>query len=124
MAELAAVNASPLIFLAHAGILDFLRFAAPEIVVPVAVAEEIRRRGPGEPTARAIQGIKWLREVETSPPPPAVLAWHLGPGESSVLAWCLEHPGSETIVDDLSDRFFAMASERAFPSRTCAGRWR
>lgn len=104
MAELAAVNASPLIFLAHAGSLRFLRYAAPEIIVPVAVAEEIRRRGPEDPTARAIRETPWLRELPAPAPPPAILAWDLGPGESSVLAWCLEDTGREAIVDDLAAR--------------------
>lgn len=104
MAELAAVNASPLIFLAHAGFLDFLRFAAPEIVVPRAVAEEIRRRGSADPTARALLETSWLLERETPEPPARLQAWDLGQGESGVLAWCLANPGSQAIVDDLSAR--------------------
>jgi len=43
VADRAAVNASPLIFLARAGLLDLLRLAAPEVVVPAPVAEEISR---------------------------------------------------------------------------------
>ena len=37
-------------------------------------------------------------------PPPQVLNWDLGPGESSVLAWCAAHPGALAIVDDLAAR--------------------
>jgi hypothetical protein len=60
--------------LAHAGFLDFLRYAAPEIVIPHAVAEEIRRRGPADPTAQAIRNSPWLRENEPSLPPPRMQA--------------------------------------------------
>lgn len=104
MSELAAVNASPLIFLAHASLLHFLRYAAPELVVPVPVAEEILRRGPKDPTARALAATRWLRTVEAPETPPRLQAWDLGPGESAVLAWCLENPGAQAIVDDLAAR--------------------
>jgi len=33
-----------------------------------------------------------------------ILAWDLGKGESSVLAWAHAHPGTEVIIDDLSGR--------------------
>jgi hypothetical protein len=45
VAERPAVNASPLIFLSRAGLLNMLRLEGSEIVVPETVAVEIRRRG-------------------------------------------------------------------------------
>lgn len=48
MAERPAVNASPLIFLARAGLLDLLQLVSPEVVVPEAVAAEIQRRGTSD----------------------------------------------------------------------------
>lgn len=104
MAEPSAVNASPLIFLARAGFTDFLQLSAPEIVVPGPVAAEIRRRGLEDPTARVLARTPWLRVIDPSPPPPTVQRWDLGPGESAVLSWCLAHPGSEAIIDDLAAR--------------------
>ena len=104
MGELAAVDASPLIFLAHARLLHFLRYAAPELVVPIPVAEEISRRGSKDPTAQALAETRWLRTVEAPVTPPNLQAWDLGPGESAVLAWCLGNPGSQAIVDDLAAR--------------------
>ena len=45
MAEPPAINASPLIYLARAGLLDFHQLVAETVVVPAAVIDEIQRRG-------------------------------------------------------------------------------
>lgn len=104
VADHPAVNASPLIFLAHANLLELLRLLGDEVLVPRAVAEEIRRRGPRDPTARALESASWLRVVEVPDIPPRIERWDLGAGESAVLAWCVEHPGTEAIIDDLAGR--------------------
>ena len=109
MPERPAVNASPLIFLARGGLLDLLRLAGEEIVVPAAVAAEIRRRGSTDLTVQAIEGTSWLVVVETPPIPGLIQAWDLGEGESSVLAWAYAYPGTEAIVDDLAARRCAAA---------------
>lgn len=64
MAERPAVNASPLIFLAGAGLLDLLRLQAEEIVIPRSVAEEIQRRGADDLTVQAIEKATWLEVIE------------------------------------------------------------
>jgi len=107
VADEPAVDASPLIFLTKAGRLDFLRLVADEIVVPDAVAAEIRRRGREDPTAQALAALPWLQVIGTPPVPPVLQSWDLGPGESSVLTWCLAKPGTEAIIDDLAARSFA-----------------
>lgn len=109
MAERPSVDASPLIFLSHSSLLDLLQLVAPELVVPLPVAEEIQRRGSQDPTARALASTRWLQVVEPVEPPAQVLSWDLGPGESSVLGWCVLHPGAEAIVDDLAARRCAQA---------------
>jgi predicted nucleic acid-binding protein len=109
LAERPAVNASPLILLARANLLDFLQLAGPEIVVPSPVADEIRREGPQDPAARALGTISWLTVVEPPPVPAVIQAWDLGAGESSVLAWAHAHPGTLVIVDDLPGRRCAAA---------------
>lgn len=103
VAEAPAVDASPLIFLGKTGHLDLLRLTAEEIVVPEPVASEIQRRGPQDITARALAQTPWLRVVPSPPIPTAIQSWDLGPGESAVLAWCLDS-GSEAILDDLAAR--------------------
>ena len=50
MAERPAVNASPLIFLSRADMLDMLKMEGERIVIPKTVADELKRRGPGDPT--------------------------------------------------------------------------
>lgn len=109
MAERPAVNASPLIFLARAGLIDFLQFLGTEIVVPEAVALEIQRRGPTDVTAQAIANTTWLTVTPTLPIPAQIQSWGLGAGESSVLAWGHTHPGTEIILDDLPARRCAAA---------------
>ena len=98
------MNASPLIFLARAGLLDLLQLVSPEVVIPRPVADEIKRRGSSDPTAIAISGSTWLRVVDPHTVPPEIMSWDLGRGEAAVLAWCVAHRGAEAIIDDLSGR--------------------
>jgi predicted nucleic acid-binding protein len=109
VAERAVVNASPLISLSRAGLVDLLQLLSSEIIVPEIVASEIEIRGTSDPTARAIANAGWLLVTKTPPVPAQIQSWGLGPGESSVLAWAYAHPGSEAIVDDLAGRRCAAA---------------
>jgi predicted nucleic acid-binding protein len=104
VADPAVVNASPLIFLTGAGLLDLLQLLSSEIIVPEIVASEIEIRGKSDPTAQAIANTAWLVVTQTLPVPTQIQSWGLGPGESSVLAWAHAHPGCEAILDDLAAR--------------------
>jgi predicted nucleic acid-binding protein len=104
LAERPAVNASPLIYLSRGGLVELLQLVAPEIVVPLAVAQELRRRGPEDPAVAALASNPWLVVLETPPVPPIIQAWDIGPGESAVLAWAHAAPGTLVIVDDLAAR--------------------
>lgn len=103
------INASPLIFLSRASRVDLLRVVADEVLVPAPVAEEVARRGPGDPSARAVSETGWLVVVQAAASDPRVLAWDLGPGESAVLTLALERPGLEVVIDDLAGRRCAQA---------------
>jgi predicted nucleic acid-binding protein len=81
------VNASPLIFLSRAGLLDMLKMEGDEIVIPKIVAEEIRRRGPDDLAVQAIETTAWLTVIDATSIPDTIRAWDLGDGEASVLAW-------------------------------------
>jgi predicted nucleic acid-binding protein len=104
VAERPAVNASPQTFLAHGGFLHLLQRVSTELVGPRPVAEEILRRGPEDPTAKALATLGWLELVDPPDGPSQILSWDLGPGESSVLGCCLRQPGTEAILDDLAAR--------------------
>ena len=66
MADRAIVNASPLIFLSKAHLTHLLQLAAPQVLVPEAVAAEIGRRGPDDITARTLASASWLMTVVVS----------------------------------------------------------
>jgi predicted nucleic acid-binding protein len=114
VSSLPVVNASPLIFLSHAGHIDLLQIEGPSVCVPGAVAKEIRRRGAHDLTVGNLKTTPWLHEVELVQPASRVLAWKLGPGETAVLSWALNHPGSVAIVDDLAARRCAEVLEVPF----------
>ena len=90
-------------------LLDYLRLAGDPVMLPSVVAQEIQRADANDPAARALGQTSWLVIVDPGPVPPVIQAWDLGPGESSVLAWALNHPGSEAILDDLQGRRCAAA---------------
>jgi hypothetical protein len=75
VAERPAANASPLIFLSRAELLDLLK--VEEIVVPNPVAEEIRCRGPDGLTAQALERTTWFTIVESPPIPNTLRSWDL-----------------------------------------------
>ena len=109
MADPPAVNTSPIIYLARAGLLDLLRVAGSEIAVPAAVAAEVTAAGPDDPAVLALAATPWLHIVPAEPVTAAVAAWDLGSGESAVLAYGLARPGAEVIVDDRAGRRCAAA---------------
>ena len=109
MPDSAVVNASPVIFLAKAGLLHFLPLAGGRVIVPAAVAMEIRRREASDLTVQALAQTEWLEIVETPPVPPLIQAWDLGPGEASVLAYAYDKQGTVVVMDDLAGRRCAEA---------------
>ncbi|WP_008315622.1 DUF3368 domain-containing protein [Leptolyngbya sp. PCC 6406] len=111
MAETPIINASPLIYLSKAGLIDLLQLLSPQIFIPDAVATEILRRGDSDVTAATISQTGWLQVIETPVTSPIIQAWDLGMGESAVLTWAYTHPGTEAIVDDLAARKCAAALE-------------
>ena len=102
-----AIDASPLIFLTKAKLLELLEYFYEEVVVPSAVSEEIREYGIEDLTVQALSQTDWLKVVPAVSVPEKVRSSHLGRGESSVLAWALLHPGTEAILDDLAARRYA-----------------
>jgi predicted nucleic acid-binding protein len=104
VAEPAVLNASPLIFLANAGLIDLIELAGKPLFIPRAVIEEIENFGPTDPTVLAVKQSSLFNVIDTGPTPPTIERWDLGPGESSVLNWAYNHPGTIAILDDLAAR--------------------
>ncbi|QVL50157.1 MAG: DUF3368 domain-containing protein [Thiocapsa sp.] len=100
MPEQAVVNASPLILLSKARVIELLQQAALSILVPEMVALEVNRRGELDPTARAVATTSWISTVATPSVPRLIQSWDLGPGESGVSAYAQMRPGVIAINDD------------------------
>lgn len=88
--------------LARAGRLDLLQSVGDRIIVPDAVALEVRVHS--DEAARALQSHSWLEQRPAIAVPPAVASWDLGAGESAVLAWATAHPGTLAVLDDYAAR--------------------
>ncbi|HSU81289.1 MAG TPA: DUF3368 domain-containing protein [Thermoanaerobaculia bacterium] len=94
MAEAPAVDSSPLIYLARTGNLLILKALALTFLIPEPVLDEIR-------------AAPWLSVVPPPSIPQTLLAWDLGKGEASVLAWALSRPGTIAVLDDQRARSYA-----------------
>jgi len=101
-------DASPLIALGKAGLLDLLEEMCVERVIPQAVVEEVNAGRDDDPAKL------WL----LSDPPvsiipasilPVVAEWGLGSGESAVVSFALGNPGFEVVLDDKAGRTCASA---------------
>ena len=99
IAEKWVVNSSPIIALGRVGQLALLADLPQQTVVPQAVKEELLNAPEGDPARAAVE--RGLFEViETPPPPPEVVAWDLGKGETAVLSYALSAPDWVAILDD------------------------
>ena len=111
MSERWVRNASPLIVLARIDCTGLLFALADELVVPSAVAAEIKA-GPSSDRARqAIEAGKFVI-VDTPPPPAEVQAWDLGAGETAVLSLAVAEDGWTVILDDAMARKCARSFSR------------
>jgi predicted nucleic acid-binding protein len=99
MSEKWVVNASPLIVLGKIGQINLLNSLAKEIVVPSAVAEEIKAGSENDSAKLAIETGNF-NIVTTPSPNNELVAWDLGAGETSVLSFALENSGWTAIIDD------------------------
>lgn len=102
-------NASPLIVLSKAMLLDHFVLLADRVLIPAAVAQEISQAGdPSDPARLWIARHPEL--IHGSPPvSPFVVAWDLGAGESSVISLASSDPESIAVLDDLAARRCAQA---------------
>lgn len=98
------VNASPIISLAKISLVELLPEICSEMVIPLAVAQEIMSGPSSDPAVTWIQddGEKWIKNIEEIDP--TIAAWDLGIGETHVLSWAYHYRNYEVVIDDLAAR--------------------
>ncbi len=104
-------NASPVIVLAKAGLLEkFVRLGEPSIVPQVVMEEILRAADPMDPARLWFADSNSMMEVVPSVPmSPFLAGWDLGSGESAVISTVTERPGAVAVLDDLAARRCAQA---------------
>jgi len=97
------VDASPLILLAKAGLVELLPRLVARLVIPAAVRHEIITKRP-DPASLWLEGAgaEWVREIGELDS--EISAWDLGNGENEVLTWAKRNPSFECILDDREAR--------------------
>jgi predicted nucleic acid-binding protein len=105
----AVLNASPLIILARAGYLDLVPKLVSPVVVPRAVATEIKAGPSDDAAAQFLDQPSWLSVVDLNPPLSPLAVWRLGQGESEVLEYARRNTGTIAVLDDKAARRAARA---------------
>jgi predicted nucleic acid-binding protein len=103
------VDASPLIVLASAHMLDLLPRLFRQISIPEAVWQEIMVGGQADAAVQELSVGQWFRRVPVPDIPRDLAAWDLGAGEAQVLALARESAGDRAMVDDDAARACAQA---------------
>jgi len=100
------LNASPVIVLAKAGLLDHILLLTDRVLIPRTGALEITRFNYPADAACAWVGSIAAEPFITEPPATSdfVTAWGLGAGESSVISLVEILPGAIAVLDDLAAR--------------------
>ena len=113
MADHWVINASPVILLAKAEVIQFLPRHCDELVIPAGVVDEVHNihiTDAGK-SWLAAEGSKFIR-----PSPeihPALSNWRGGNGEAEVISWALHHPHFTAVLDDRRARELATRNEVA-----------
>lgn len=102
--RLVVCDASPLILLAKIGRLDLIRTLAVEVIIPMAVREELLR-DPTYPESGLLRAFM----AESQNPPldePLEMAYRLevDAGEAAALAYAARHEGTCLLMDDAKGR--------------------
>jgi hypothetical protein len=103
-------NTSPLLYLYRGGAIDWLPRLFGEVIVPVAVSDELRegqRRGYDVPV---LDAFRWLTIRNPAVTPFEWLSLDLGPGELAAMALALENPDHIVLLDDMLARHTAQAA--------------
>jgi len=74
-------NASPLITLAKADLLELLPGQFSEVIIPQAVVDEILQGPDDDPMRRMVNKLPWLKQISLEPALTPLAYWQLGRGE-------------------------------------------
>ncbi len=102
-------NASPLIVLAKADLLECLLPLANKVWIPQSVAEEVSHaKDTRDPASQ------WISRMSSHIHPPTMtspflMAWDLGPGETAVISLTASSSNGVAVLDDLAARRCAQA---------------
>lgn len=98
------LDASPIIILEKAGLLETVSTLAKTWMIPEAVIREIEEKAPIKSYLNTLShGAKIIRE-KVSDIDPSIALWNLGQGESEVLTLALKEPLAGVVLDDLQAR--------------------
>ncbi|PYP90227.1 MAG: DUF3368 domain-containing protein [Blastocatellia bacterium AA13] len=93
-------DTSPLQYLFQIGLLDLLNKLYAKVIVPEAVASEIKVGLASRVMLPELTSLSWIRIREASQRALLPIAPGLGPGEREALALAVEAPGSLVLLDD------------------------
>lgn len=98
------MNASPVILLAKAQVIHLVPQICEQLVIPAGIVQEVKRGKMSDAgrTWLEAQGARFVHPPGRVPEQVAQLG--LGLGETQVLAWLVEQPGFEGVLDDLKAR--------------------
>ena len=104
-------NASPVIVLAKAGLLEAFAALGNSAIIPQSVLDEVLNvDDPTDPARVWFEGDGTSMEVVASPPmSPFLAGWDLGAGESAVISLANAQSGAVAVLDDLAARRCAQA---------------
>jgi len=103
-------NASPVILLGKIQQLHLIEALSPAFLIPRAVVEEIGAGCSDDPALNWLKDPSIARHIVNAPtPPPFLVQWDLGAGETAVLGLALAESGAAVVLDDLAARKFALS---------------
>jgi predicted nucleic acid-binding protein len=102
------INASPVILLAKAEVIQFLPGLCDELVIPASVVGEVENTHITDAASRwlAAEGKKFIQPAPEIHP--VLATWRGGAGEAEVISWALYNAGFTAILDDRRARSLAM----------------
>ena len=107
MAERWVINASPVILLAKAEVIQFLPKLCDELVIPAGVVDEVQNAHITDAGKKWLEaeGKQFVRFCSTIHM--ALAKWRGGAGEAEVISWALQNQGFTAILDDRRARALA-----------------